>query len=229
MNWIFFLSVEICTSLRVSLTGFSCLYSSLNALAKILNSVIMSKSIKQMYFSLMTSQPSNANVRSFAMCLTSCVPLRTSTLSYCTSSRYWLSFSEFFKKIEALLHTTYCKMHLKITLFSYCSAKLDIVYFLSTKRCTYFSLCTERDAFDTLFDHAPDKLNVVKRVSSRPRKTQHYFAKALIRLFQSLITFVNRHLEKINFEVTDLDSQVRVLVTSRVWRPIRIIEHRLSF
>ena len=23
----------------------------------------------------------------------------------------------------------------------------------------------ERDAFDTLFDHAPDKLNVVKRVS----------------------------------------------------------------
>jgi len=25
-------------------------------------------------------------------------------------------------------------------------------------------LCLERDAFDTLFDHAPDKLNVVKRV-----------------------------------------------------------------
>lgn len=45
---------------------------------------------------------------------------------------------------------------------------------------------TERDAFDTLFDHAPDKLNVVKR---------------------SLINFVNKHLNKINLEVTDLDSQ----------------------
>jgi parvin len=44
----------------------------------------------------------------------------------------------------------------------------------------------ERDAFDTLFDHAPDKLNVVKR---------------------SLINFVNKHLNKINLEVTDLDTQ----------------------
>ena len=44
----------------------------------------------------------------------------------------------------------------------------------------------ERDAFDTLFDHAPDKLNVVKK---------------------SLIIFVNKHLNKINLEVTDLDSQ----------------------
>ncbi|XP_023345848.1 beta-parvin [Eurytemora carolleeae] len=44
----------------------------------------------------------------------------------------------------------------------------------------------ERDAFDTLFDHAPDKLQVVKK---------------------SLITFVNKHLNKINLEVTDLDSQ----------------------
>lgn len=44
----------------------------------------------------------------------------------------------------------------------------------------------ERDAFDTLFDHAPDKLNVVKR---------------------SLINFVNKHLNKVNLEVTDLDSQ----------------------
>jgi len=44
----------------------------------------------------------------------------------------------------------------------------------------------ERDAFDTLFDHAPDKLQVVKK---------------------SLITFVNKHFNKINLEVTDLDSQ----------------------
>lgn len=45
----------------------------------------------------------------------------------------------------------------------------------------------ERDAFDTLFDHAPDKLSIVKR---------------------SLIEFANRHLEKVNLVVTDLDTQV---------------------
>ncbi|KAF6201595.1 hypothetical protein GE061_003987 [Apolygus lucorum] len=44
----------------------------------------------------------------------------------------------------------------------------------------------ERDAFDTLFDHAPDKLQVVKN---------------------SLITFVNKHLNKVNLEVSELDSQ----------------------
>jgi len=44
----------------------------------------------------------------------------------------------------------------------------------------------ERDAFDTLFDHAPDKLSVVKK---------------------SLITFVNKHLNKINLEVTELETQ----------------------
>uniref|UniRef100_A0A673YYB9 Parvin alpha n=1 Tax=Salmo trutta TaxID=8032 RepID=A0A673YYB9_SALTR len=45
---------------------------------------------------------------------------------------------------------------------------------------------TERDAFDTLFDHAPDKLNVVKK---------------------TLITFVNKHLNKLNLEVAELDTQ----------------------
>lgn len=44
----------------------------------------------------------------------------------------------------------------------------------------------ERDAFDQLFDHAPDKLTVVKK---------------------SLLTFVNKQLNKLNFEVTDLDRQ----------------------
>ncbi|PIK51791.1 putative beta-parvin-like isoform X3 [Apostichopus japonicus] len=44
----------------------------------------------------------------------------------------------------------------------------------------------ERDAFDTLFDHAPDKLNVVKK---------------------SLVTFANKHLNKLHIEVTDLDNQ----------------------
>ncbi|XP_041110113.1 beta-parvin isoform X1 [Polyodon spathula] len=44
----------------------------------------------------------------------------------------------------------------------------------------------ERDAFDTLLDHAPDKLSVVKK---------------------SLITFVNKHLNKLNLEVTELETQ----------------------
>ncbi|KAM5174662.1 uncharacterized protein ACOB7L_014402 isoform 1-T1 [Callospermophilus lateralis] len=44
----------------------------------------------------------------------------------------------------------------------------------------------ERDAFDTLFDHAPDKLNLVKK---------------------SLITFVNKQLNKLNLEVTELETQ----------------------
>uniref|UniRef100_A0A671LCA0 Alpha-parvin-like n=1 Tax=Sinocyclocheilus anshuiensis TaxID=1608454 RepID=A0A671LCA0_9TELE len=43
-----------------------------------------------------------------------------------------------------------------------------------------------RDAFDTLFDHAPDKLNVVKK---------------------TLITFVNKHLNKLNLEVSELETQ----------------------
>jgi parvin len=46
----------------------------------------------------------------------------------------------------------------------------------------------ERDAFDTLFDHAPEKLAVVKK---------------------SLVTFVNKHLNKLNFEVSDLGSDFK--------------------
>jgi parvin len=46
----------------------------------------------------------------------------------------------------------------------------------------------ERDAFDTLFDHAPEKLAVVKK---------------------SLVTFVNKHLGKLNFEVSDLGSDFK--------------------
>uniref|UniRef100_A0A8C2JK47 Parvin, beta n=1 Tax=Cyprinus carpio TaxID=7962 RepID=A0A8C2JK47_CYPCA len=49
-----------------------------------------------------------------------------------------------------------------------------------------FEFISQRDAFDTLLDHAPDKLNVVKT---------------------SLITFVNKHLNKLNLEVTELESQ----------------------
>uniref|UniRef100_A0A8C4HZX3 Parvin, alpha a n=1 Tax=Dicentrarchus labrax TaxID=13489 RepID=A0A8C4HZX3_DICLA len=51
---------------------------------------------------------------------------------------------------------------------------------------TFFYTSQHRDAFDTLFDHAPDKLNVVKK---------------------TLITFVNKHLNKLNLEVSELDTQ----------------------
>ncbi|OQV19393.1 Transcriptional enhancer factor TEF-1 [Hypsibius exemplaris] len=49
-----------------------------------------------------------------------------------------------------------------------------------------WGLRQERDAFDTLFDHAPDKLNVVKK---------------------RLLLFVNQHLQRLNLEVNDLESQ----------------------
>lgn len=44
----------------------------------------------------------------------------------------------------------------------------------------------ERDAFDALFDNAPEKLNVVKK---------------------SLQSFVNKHLSKLSLDVADIDSQ----------------------
>lgn len=46
----------------------------------------------------------------------------------------------------------------------------------------------EKDAFDALFDNAPEKLAIVKR---------------------SLITFVNKHLGKLNIEVVHLDSEFK--------------------
>ena len=55
-----------------------------------------------------------------------------------------------------------------------------------TARYDDLGLRQERDAFDTLFDHAPDKLEVVKK---------------------SLVTFVNKHLNKIHLEVHDLETQ----------------------
>ena len=36
---------------------------------------------------------------------------------------------------------------------------------ISVSYCIYLHIISERDAFDTLFDHAPDKLNLVKKVS----------------------------------------------------------------
>uniref|UniRef100_A0A8P4KQL2 Parvin, beta n=1 Tax=Dicentrarchus labrax TaxID=13489 RepID=A0A8P4KQL2_DICLA len=57
---------------------------------------------------------------------------------------------------------------------------------LQTALVTKELTSTTEDAFDTLLDHAPDKLNVVKT---------------------SLITFVNKHLNKLNLEVTELETQ----------------------
>uniref|UniRef100_A0A914XQR4 Calponin-homology (CH) domain-containing protein n=1 Tax=Plectus sambesii TaxID=2011161 RepID=A0A914XQR4_9BILA len=51
---------------------------------------------------------------------------------------------------------------------------------------TELGLKGERDAFDTLFDYGPDKLAHVK---------------------SSLVSFCNKHLNKINLEVTDLETQ----------------------
>jgi len=72
----------------------------------------------------------------------------------------------------------------------------------------------ERDAFDTLFDHAPDKLAVVKKVSLLNSDCicdfssfLHFQSCIVTLLFQSLVTFVNKHLSKVHLEVTDLDTQ----------------------
>ncbi|KAF1540858.1 Beta-parvin, partial [Eudyptes schlegeli] len=90
------------------------------------------------------------------------------------------------RKREGLLQTTHVTEELTtttdlghITCFPYLSVGGVLIFFFPP-------LKPERDAFDTLFDHAPDKLSVVKK---------------------SLITFVNKHLNKLNLEVTELETQ----------------------
>ncbi|NXT30058.1 PARVB protein, partial [Syrrhaptes paradoxus] len=89
------------------------------------------------------------------------------------------------RKREGLLQTTHVTEELTtttdlghMTCFPYFTVGGILIFF--------FLLKPERDAFDTLFDHAPDKLSVVKK---------------------SLITFVNKHLNKLNLEVTELETQ----------------------
>ncbi|XP_039719389.1 alpha-parvin [Pteropus medius] len=93
----------------------------------------------------------------------------------------------------------------------------------------------ERDAFDTLFDHAPDKLNVVSHFAEEPHKlliltqlntviTLHNefswlglvicdhtgpcpHGEVTVAASRTLITFVNKHLNKLNLEVTELETQ----------------------
>ncbi|OQR79621.1 beta-parvin-like [Tropilaelaps mercedesae] len=55
-----------------------------------------------------------------------------------------------------------------------------------TRTYDEYGMKVERDAFDQLFDHAPDKLTIVKK---------------------SLLTFVNKHLSKIYVDVKDLDRE----------------------
>uniref|UniRef100_A0A8C2AM13 Parvin, beta n=1 Tax=Cyprinus carpio TaxID=7962 RepID=A0A8C2AM13_CYPCA len=81
------------------------------------------------------------------------------------------------KKKEGILQTAHVTKHLTSTTTDLGKMVKNNLFCLSF---------AERDAFDTLLDHAPDKLNVVKT---------------------SLITFVNKHLNKLNLEVTELESQ----------------------
>ncbi|NXN76344.1 PARVB protein, partial [Himantopus himantopus] len=91
------------------------------------------------------------------------------------------------RKREGLLQTTHVTEELTtttdlehITCFPYLAVEDVLIYYF------FLPVKPERDAFDTLFDHAPDKLSVVKK---------------------SLITFVNKHLNKLNLEVTELETQ----------------------
>ncbi|NWX63231.1 PARVB protein, partial [Promerops cafer] len=87
------------------------------------------------------------------------------------------------RKREGLLQTTHVSEELTTTTekpASHTCAVGGVVILI------FFPPKPERDAFDTLFDHAPDKLSVVKK---------------------SLITFVNKHLNKLNLEVTELETQ----------------------
>uniref|UniRef100_A0A5G2R583 Parvin alpha n=1 Tax=Sus scrofa TaxID=9823 RepID=A0A5G2R583_PIG len=72
-------------------------------------------------------------------------------------------------------------LHLLVALSQYFRAPIRLPDHVSIQ-----VVVVQVNAFDTLFDHAPDKLNVVKK---------------------TLITFVNKHLNKLNLEVTELETQ----------------------
>uniref|UniRef100_A0A6I8T0Z8 Parvin beta n=1 Tax=Xenopus tropicalis TaxID=8364 RepID=A0A6I8T0Z8_XENTR len=85
------------------------------------------------------------------------------------------------KKREGLLQTAHVTEELTTT-----TEPVELTCQCASFITDLLALYAERDAFDTLFDHAPDKLSVVKK---------------------SLITFVNKHLNKLNLEVTELETQ----------------------
>ena len=55
----------------------------------------------------------------------------------------------------------------------------------------YLEATDEQDAFSVLVDFAPDKLELVR---------------------ETLVTFTNSNLKKINLSVTDLDTQVKLIM-----------------
>lgn len=54
----------------------------------------------------------------------------------------------------------------------------------------FYFFPTERDAFDTLFDHAPDKLNVVKKVIRPCSSVELISQKVLFKIFMCIFTSV---------------------------------------
>uniref|UniRef100_A0A673Z0N6 Parvin alpha n=1 Tax=Salmo trutta TaxID=8032 RepID=A0A673Z0N6_SALTR len=95
----------------------------------------------------------------------------------------WTIDSVHAKSIVAILH-------LLVALSQHCRAPIRLPDHVSIQVVVVQKregiLQSHRDAFDTLFDYAPDKLNVVKK---------------------TLNTFVNKHLNKLNLEVSELDTQ----------------------
>uniref|UniRef100_A0A2K5QNV1 Parvin alpha n=1 Tax=Cebus imitator TaxID=2715852 RepID=A0A2K5QNV1_CEBIM len=113
------------------------------------------------------------------------------TLKLPPRSIKWNVDSVHAKSLVAILHLLVALsqyFRAPIRLPDHVSIQVVVVQVRQIKLQTSVSLksCGERDAFDTLFDHAPDKLNVVKK---------------------TLITFVNKHLNKLNLEVTELETQ----------------------
>uniref|UniRef100_A0A8C2DU60 Parvin, alpha b n=1 Tax=Cyprinus carpio TaxID=7962 RepID=A0A8C2DU60_CYPCA len=101
------------------------------------------------------------------------------TLKISSRNTKWNVDSVYAKNIVAILH-------LLVALFQHFRAPIRLPDHVSIQVVVVQVLLFSRDAFDTLFDHAPDKLNVVKK---------------------TLITFVNKHLNKLNLEVSELETQ----------------------
>uniref|UniRef100_A0A8C1WX52 Parvin, alpha a n=1 Tax=Cyprinus carpio TaxID=7962 RepID=A0A8C1WX52_CYPCA len=99
-------------------------------------------------------------------------------LKVSTRSIKWNVDSVHTKSVVAILH-------LLVELSQHFRAPIRLPDHVSIQ-VVVVQVCNQRDAFDTLLDHAPDKLNVVKK---------------------TLITFVNKHLNKLNLEVAELDTQ----------------------
>uniref|UniRef100_A0A8B9RG99 Parvin alpha n=1 Tax=Astyanax mexicanus TaxID=7994 RepID=A0A8B9RG99_ASTMX len=110
-------------------------------------------------------------------------------LKVSTRNTKWNVDSVHAKSMVAILHLLVAlSQHFRapIRLPDHVSIQVVVVQVRALRWTHFCSLSLERDAFDTLFDHAPDKLSVVKK---------------------TLITFVNKHLNKLNLEVAELDTQ----------------------